>query len=96
MNTHRAAAATPARMVIRLMESVSTMPVPTTLATAVPERAPARFMSAARITALVGERTRVETTVAMALAASLKPLTKSKRTAIAMTARRRVRDVSVI
>ena len=47
------------------------MPLPMVLATAVPKRkAATKLKKAAQITASLGERTRVETTVAMLLAAS--------------------------
>ena len=50
------------------------MPLPMVLATAVPVRAPARFNDAPMATAAMGAKTLVDTTVAMALAASLIPL----------------------
>ena len=46
----------------------------TVLATFCPRNAPTKFMTAARIRATRGVRARVETDVAMALAASWKPL----------------------
>jgi len=53
----------------------STIPDPTVLATAVPKpNAAAKLKNAAQMTALPGDSTRVETTVAMELAASWKPL----------------------
>src|SRR6267378_3178741 len=58
----------------------STMPFPTVLATATPESAPTRFRLPAISTACKGVSTRVATTVAIALAASWKPLTYSKMT----------------
>src|SRR5579863_4437386 len=55
------------------------MPPPMVLATAVPsKKAATKLKKAAHSTASLGERTRVETTVAMLLAASWKPLRKSK------------------
>src|SRR6267154_2101249 len=55
------------------------MPRPMVLATAVPRKKAARKLkAAAQITASLGESTRVETTVAMLLAASWKPFRKSK------------------
>ena len=56
------------------------------LATAVPQKAPTRLVSAARRIACRGVSTRVETTVAMALAASWKPLMYSNTRATTMTA----------
>jgi len=50
------------------------MPLPMVVATLVPRSAPTRFMTAAMIRAARGVRARVETDVAMALAASWKPL----------------------
>ena len=52
----------------------STMPLPMVLATAVVRKAPAKFRVADSRMAWRGERTRVDTTVAMALAASCMPL----------------------
>ncbi len=58
------------------------MPDPTVLATAVPKPiAAAKLKKAAQMTAFPGVSTRVETTVAMELAASWKPLRKSKMNA---------------
>ena len=51
------------------------MPAPTVCATAVPnEERRAKLKNAAQTTALPGDSTRVETTVAIELAASWKPL----------------------
>ena len=95
--THSAAARTPPATVTRVTASGSTTPLPTDLATAVPETAPRKFMTAAISTAVRGDITRVETTVAMALAASLKPLESSKTRAMKITRARKVRsDWSII
>src|SRR3954451_15749939 len=51
----------------------SRMPFPTVLATSVDTSAPARFATAARASATRGVRARVDTAVAIALAASWKP-----------------------
>src|SRR5574341_1714838 len=60
------------------------MPLPMVLATAVPmTKAATKLKNAAQTTATRGESTRVETTVAMLLAASWKPLMKSKLSATA-------------
>src|SRR3989338_10259771 len=59
------------------MMEASTIPLPIVAATAVPEKAPAVFSRVAMITARCGERTRVETTVAMEFGASVQPLTNS-------------------
>ena len=52
----------------------SMMPLPTVVATAVPRNAPTKFITAAMISAVRGVSARVETEVAIALAASWKPL----------------------
>src|SRR5947207_11712600 len=57
---------------------VSTRPLPIVDATAPPSNAPVRLKNAAIAIAWRGVRTLVETTVAMALAASWKPLLYSK------------------
>src|SRR6185295_18438299 len=70
-------------MTAKLTTDKSIMPLPTVLATAVPARkAATKLKNAAQITALPGESTRVETTVAIELAASCKPLMKSKTSAV--------------
>src|SRR5690606_9011820 len=63
------------------------------LATAVPARAPIRFMLAARPTACIGDSTLVATTVAMEFAVSWKPLMYSKVSATRMTTSTRVSTV---
>src|SRR4051812_31715959 len=60
---------------------VSTNPAATVFATAVPVRAPIRFVVAARIIAKRGGNAFVETTAAMELAVSLRPLIYSKTSA---------------
>src|SRR5581483_997759 len=69
---------------------VSTIPFPTVDATAVPVSAPVRLKNAARPIAWRGVNTLVETTVAIAFAASWKPLMYSNVIAAAMTRRKRV------
>ncbi len=59
-----------ARIVIIVTTPVSTNPLPIVLATAVPVSAPTRFPTAASMIAWRGVRTFVETTVAIAFAAS--------------------------
>jgi hypothetical protein len=60
------------------MTSGLTMSLPIVAATAVPvTNTPATFSNAAITTACNGESTRVETTVAIALGASVKPLVNS-------------------
>ena len=62
---------TTAKVTIRM----SIMPAPTVLATAVPNaKAATKLKNAAQMTALPGESTRVDTTVAIEFAASWKPL----------------------
>ena len=58
----------------RVTRSVSTIPSPTVLATLVETRAPRRLRPAAMSTAMRGDRARVDTEVAIALAVSWKPL----------------------
>ncbi len=58
------------KTVCKVTTPVSTRPLPIVAATAVPHKAPIRLHTAARHTACRGLRTRVETTVAMAFAAS--------------------------
>src|SRR5580693_4708129 len=65
----------------------STNPEVMVLATAVPHMAPTRLVQAASTTAWRGVRTLVETTVAMELAVSWKPLMYSKINAMTMTVR---------
>jgi hypothetical protein len=62
------------------------------LATAVPVIAPTKLNTAAIMTADNGDMTRVETTVAMALAASLNPLANSKAKAMMITIMRKVKE----
>ena len=69
--------------------SGSTTPVAIVAATNVPKtRKAMKLNTAAHTTAMRGDSTRVETTVAIELAASWNPLTKSKASAIAMTTTR--------
>src|SRR3954453_22956565 len=63
----------------------SIMPDAMVVATAVPHRAPMRFVNAAMSTAWRGVRTLVATTVAIELAVSWNPLTYSKMSAIRIT-----------
>jgi hypothetical protein len=65
------------------------MPVPMVCATWSPKNRNAmKLKNAAQTTAMWGERTRVDTTVAIELAASCRPLSKSKTRATAMRAAR--------
>ena len=66
--------------------SGSTTPVAIVAATTVPNtRKAAKLKKAAQMTASRGDRTRVDTTVAIELAASWNPLTKSKASAMPIT-----------
>src|SRR5713101_8188644 len=70
------------------------MPLPMVLATAVPKKKAAmKFQKAAQATARKGVRTRVETTVAMELAASCHPLENSKARGRLTTTRGRAKLV---
>ena len=63
------------------------IPVPTVCATCKPKNKKAmKLKNAAQTTATLGESTRVETTVAIELAASCRPLRKSKMRATATRA----------
>ena len=66
-----------AAMVPRPITSGLTIPFPMVVATAVPDNAPSTFSTAAISRAEYGRKTRVETTVAMAFGASVKPFTNS-------------------
>src|SRR5437870_7217999 len=81
--SHTIAPARPAITTYCVTSSSRIMPLPMVLATAVPrKKAATKLKNAAQITANLGESTRVETTVAMLLAASWKPLRKSKIRAV--------------
>src|SRR6266849_1170839 len=72
--------------------SMWTMPLPMVLATAVPKtKAATKFQKAAQATARKGVSTRVETTVAMEVAASCQPFENSKTKVKPMTATRRAK-----
>ena len=61
----------PAKITLKLTIEISTRPAPTVFATAVPNvNAATKLKIAAQTTALPGVRTRVDTTVAIELAAS--------------------------
>src|SRR5207249_8416388 len=75
----------PARITCWFTTVMSIIPLPIVLATAVPmTKAATKLKKAAHRTAFCGERTRVETTVAIELAASWKPFRKSKVSATRM------------
>src|SRR5262245_35090073 len=79
------APARPARITRLFTTAMSIMPLPIVFATRVPRRkAATKLKNAAQRTASCGERTRVETTVAIEFAASWKPFRKSKASATAM------------
>src|SRR6267142_1273550 len=78
----------PANTTVASTTARSTRPLPIVFATAVPNTKNAtKLKTPAHTTAAVGERTRVETTVAMEFAASWKPLMKSKASATTTIAR---------
>src|SRR5260370_18048409 len=78
------APAKPAMTTYWVTSSSRIIPLPMVLATAVPRRnAATKLKKAAQITASLGDKTRVETTVAMLFAASWKPFKKSKARATA-------------
>src|SRR5260370_28278764 len=75
----------PARITSWVTMLKSIIPLPMVLATPVPStKAATKLKKAAQSTAFWGESTRVETTVAMELAASWKPFRKSKTRATRM------------
>ena len=77
-----------ARMTLESTTAGSTIPFAIVFATAVVKmNAATKLKNAAQTTAKLGDRTRVETTVAMELAASWNPLTKSKASATRTIAR---------
>ena len=80
----------PARSTRSSTRSTRTMPLLSVEATAVPKtKAATKFQKAAHRTARNGVSTRVETTVAMELAASCQPLENSKASVRKTTIRRR-------
>src|SRR5919205_141391 len=91
MRSQTIAPVSPPKMTAKVTTLTSIMPEPTVLATAVPKvNAATKLKNAAQTTALPGDSTRVETTVAIELAASWKPLLKSKISAIRMMTRTKV------
>ncbi len=65
----------PPKITAKVTILMSIIPEPTVLATAVPKtKAAMKLKNAAQMTALPGDRTRVETTVAIEFAASWNPL----------------------
>ena len=85
--SHTIAAIRAEIIVICVMHEASTRPAPTVLATAVPVNAPTMFKTAAMDTATFGDKTLVDTDVAIAFAVSWKPFMKSKITARTITHR---------
>src|SRR5438045_1999046 len=77
------APSSPVMMTVAVTCSTCIIPEPIVLATFVPKtNAATKLKNAAQMTASFGESTRVETTVAMLLAASWNPLMKSNASAI--------------
>ena len=73
--------------VARSTASGCTIPTPMVAATAVPAKAPSTLKTTARSTAWPGDRTRVETTVAIAFGASVQPFRNSATRTSARTSR---------
>ena|SRR5437773_11560761 len=85
---HTIAPRRPPRTTSELTTETSISPFPIVFATAVPkENAATKLKKAAQKTAWNGERTRVDTTVAIEFAESCIPLMKSKTSATAMMKR---------
>ena len=75
IRSHTIAPISPAKITEKVTTCRSTRPEPTVFATAVPKvNAATKLKNAAQMTALPGLSTRVETTVAIELAASWNPL----------------------
>src|SRR5258706_6920088 len=86
IRSHTIAPTRPPRITPKVTTEISIIPLPIVLATAVPKpNAATKLKNAAQTTACPGDKTRVETTVAMELAASWKPLMKSNVSATAMS-----------
>jgi hypothetical protein len=83
---HVIAPTIPASTTSSVITLASTTPLATVAATSSDTNAPRKLSTAAPSTASRGEMARVETLVAIALAASWKPLVKSKKNATATTA----------
>src|SRR3954464_5009701 len=78
----------PAKTVSSVIEVESTIPLAIVAATASDRNAPTKFRLADIATAARGERARVDTEVAIALAVSWNPLVKSKASAVPTTIQR--------
>ena len=85
---HAIAPIRPAKTIAGVMRSASTMPLAIVAATSSEMNAPAKFRTAARLTASRGDSARVEIDVATALAVSWKPFVKSNASAVATTIQR--------
>src|ERR1700754_2314348 len=75
----------PAKIIVVVTTSASTMPVATVAATVIEMKAPPKFSSAATPTATFGLSAPVAIVVAIALAVSWKPFVKSNTSATATT-----------
>jgi hypothetical protein len=85
IRSHTIAPMSPARITHSSTTAVSTTPFPTVRATLTPKpNAATKLKNAAQTTACSGDSTRVDTMVAIELAASWKPLMKSKTSATKM------------
>ena len=93
--SHTMAPIRPAKTTYCVTMSSWIMPLPMVWATAVPNmKAAMKLKKAAHMTASLGERTRVETTVAMLFAASWNPFRKSKARATRTVMRTSISPVS--
>jgi len=83
--SHTIAAISAEIIVTCVILEVSTSPIPTVLATAVPDNAPTKFNIVAIATAALGVKALVDTEVAIAVAVSWKPFIKSNTSARTIT-----------
>src|SRR3954451_7738159 len=82
---HVIAPISPAKTIVGVMMSASTIPVATVAATCSDRKAPTKLNSAASATAIRGGMARVEIDVATTFAVSWKPFVKSKASAVTTT-----------
>src|SRR2546429_6386304 len=88
IRSHTIAPSRPAKITVASTTARSTSPFPIVFATAVPKiKTAMKLNAAAQTTAADGDKTRVDTTVAMEFAASWKPLIKSNVSATRTMAR---------
>src|SRR5207249_1232375 len=82
---HAIAPINPAKTIVVVTSSASTIPLPTVAATLSETNAPTKFRMAANVTAIRGGTARVEIAVATTLAVSWNPFVKSKASAAPTT-----------